>query len=238
MKISSSISELFWNHTDRRTDRQTNECQPSHDLFGERYSKENTCFSNKDIDIHRKKKKKPKYKNYLAESPNWEVNWTVYSDHKAKSIQPNRREKQNWHSRPEWAQLWSVSPAQFKIPAHSGWLHLKFEPIINWKMMKITAEEIRSRGAFASFACLNLHRSKHAAPFWIDLLHMVFCPVCCQGKTLYLWSTSWVVFLLSFFFFFFFTDVSKFQSSISSEPSFKFLVSLVGKYQLLWSKQS
>lgn len=146
------------------------------------------------------------------------------------------REKQNWHSRPEWAQLWSVSPAQFKIPAHLGWLHLKFELIINWKMMKITAEEIRSRGAFASFACLNLYRSKHAAPFWIALCTWCFVQYAVRKKHTH--TIFWKILLclinvlscFSFvlFIFLFFTDVSKFQSSISSEPSFKFLGSLVG----------
>lgn len=92
----------------------------------------------------------------------------------------------------------------------TSWLH-EFEPIIDWKMMKITAEEIRSRGAFASVTCLNLYRSKHAAMFWIALCTL-FCPVWCQEKThtlcfqkfFYLWPASLVDFLLSFLWFLFY----------------------------------
>lgn len=151
------------------------------------------------------------------------------------------REKQNWLFRPEWAQLWSVSPAQFKIPAHSGWLHLKFEPIINWKMMKITAEEIRSRGAFGSFTCLNLCRSKHAATFWTTLCTLCFVQYAVREKHTH--TIFWKILLslinvlscFSFVLFLFFIFLLMFQRQLLPSFSHPSVLNLCSNFlSFLW----
>lgn len=60
----------------------------------------------------------------------------------------------------EWAHIvWSVSPAQVKIPAHFQLLPLVFQ---KWLEIGLDLDIYLSGMFFASFICLNLYRSKHA----------------------------------------------------------------------------